>query len=60
MKIEIGDIVETSKNHPCGSKRFEIKRAGMDFRMKCFGCNTEIWISRVNLEKRIRKIIKNE
>ena len=34
----IGDIVETKKNHPCGSKTWEIIRVGVDFKLKCTGC----------------------
>jgi hypothetical protein len=58
MKIELGDVVSTKKPHPCGSNRFRITRTGMDFRMKCLGCDKEIWITRVKLEKRIKQIEK--
>jgi hypothetical protein len=58
MKIDVGDIVTTKKAHPCGSNQFKITRTGMDFRMKCMGCGKELWITRVKLEKRIKKIDK--
>ena len=35
---EIGDIVETKKQHPCGSKTWEITRVGVDFKLKCTNC----------------------
>jgi len=60
LDLKVGDIVETKKNHPCGSNRFEIMRTGMDFRIKCLGCDKQIWISRVNIEKRVKKIMKKE
>lgn len=60
LDLKVGDIVETKKNHPCGSNKFEIMRTGMDFRIKCLGCEKQIWISRVNIEKRVKKIIKKE
>jgi hypothetical protein len=56
IKINVGDILELKKQHPCGGKTFEVMRAGMDFRVKCQTCGTQIWIERPNLEKRIRKI----
>lgn len=56
IKIELNDIVETKKPHPCGSNKFKILRTGMDFRMQCTGCGKEIWISRPKLEKRVKKI----
>lgn len=60
MELNVGDIVETRKNHPCGNNRFEIMRTGMDFRIRCLECNKQIWISRPKLEKRIKKIEKND
>lgn len=60
MDLKVGDIVETKKNHPCGSNQFEILRVGMDFRIKCMKCEKQIWIERPNLEKRIKKIIHQE
>ena len=56
LDIVVGDIVTTKKNHPCGSYDFEIMRIGIDFRIKCLGCNKQIWIERRNFEKRIKKI----
>ena len=57
IKFEVGDQVELKKPHPCGSKRFEITRVGMDFRIRCLGCGHEAWIPRVKLEKSTKKII---
>ena len=41
LKLNIGDIVELKKNHPCGGKTFEIMRAGMDFRIRCLQCGSQ-------------------
>lgn len=60
MDLNVGDIIQTRKQHPCGNNRFEIMRTGMDFRIKCLECSKQIWISRPKLEKRIKKIEKNE
>ena len=40
MNYDIGDIVRTKKQHPCGSKLWEITRIGVDFKLKCQGCRT--------------------
>lgn len=60
MKIEVGDIAITKKNHPCGSNRFKMMRVGADFRIKCLGCEKQIWIARNKFEKRIKKIEKTD
>lgn len=59
LEILVGDIVTTKKNHPCGSFDFEIMRTGIDFRVRCLGCEKQIWIERRKFEKRIKKISRN-
>lgn len=53
----IGDKIQMRKNHPCGNNIFEIKRIGMDFRLECDGCHSQIWLSRNDVEKRLKKRI---
>ncbi|MDD2620062.1 MAG: DUF951 domain-containing protein [Syntrophomonadaceae bacterium] len=60
MKINVGDVLELKKPHPCGGKTFEVMRTGMDFRLKCQTCGTQIWLDRPSVEKRIRKILSAE
>ncbi|MDF2548593.1 MAG: hypothetical protein K0R93_3491 [Anaerosolibacter sp.] len=60
MDLRLGDVVEVKKNHPCGSNKFEILRTGMDFRIRCVGCDRQVWIARVDFEKRIKKIIERK
>ncbi len=56
LKLEVGDIVRTKKNHPCGGFEFEILRKGADFKIKCTTCGKEIWITREKIQKRIKFI----
>lgn len=60
LKLNVGDTVELKKPHPCGGNKFTIMRAGMDFRIQCNTCETQIWINRPDLEKRVKKIIAKE
>jgi len=59
LKLEVGDIVTLKKKHPCGSFDWEIIRTGMDFRIKCLGCERQVWLARKELERRIKKIDRN-
>ncbi|OPJ55439.1 DUF951 domain-containing protein [Alkalithermobacter paradoxus] len=59
IKLNIGDIVELRKSHPCGNNVFEIMRVGMDFRIRCVKCDKQVWLERVTLEKRLKKIIES-
>lgn len=56
LNIKLNDIVELKKQHPCGSKLWKVLRIGADFRIQCDGCQHKVMISRVKLEKRIKKI----
>lgn len=38
MDLKLHDIVELKKDHPCGSRRWEVLRVGMDIRLRCTGC----------------------
>lgn len=60
IKLYIGDIVELRKKHPCGSKNWEIMRTGADIRIKCLGCQHQVMIPRVKLEKSIKRLIKSQ
>lgn len=60
MDVQIGDILEMKKKHPCGGSRFLVLRSGMDFRIRCLGCGHEVMVPRVKAEKNIRKIIREQ
>lgn len=58
-KFCIGDIVELKKQHPCGSKQWEVTRVGADFKIKCLGCDHQVMLPRPKFEKSVKKIIKS-
>ena len=60
MDIAVGDIIQTRKKHPCGASSFEVRRVGMDLRIRCTGCGREVMLPRVKIEKNIKKVIKPE
>lgn len=58
--INVGDILEMKKPHPCGAKSFKVLRIGSDIKVSCVGCARTLIIERVKLEKMIKKIISAE
>lgn len=54
----VGDIVETKKDHPCGSKQWEVIRVGADFKIKCLGCGRIVMLPRPQFEKSVKKVVK--
>lgn len=59
MKIEVGNIIKLKKQHPCGSKEWEVLRVGADFRLKCMGCAHQVMMPRSTVEKNVKEIIEN-
>lgn len=59
MDIKVGDTLVLKKNHPCGSKEWEVLRVGADFRLKCLGCGHQIMTPRRQVEKNIKDIRTN-
>ncbi|WP_066506790.1 DUF951 domain-containing protein [Abyssisolibacter fermentans] len=60
MKYNVGDIVKLKKGHPCGENKWEIMRVGIDFRIKCLGCSRQVWLTRKDFEKRVKKILEKK
>lgn len=59
MDIQVGDVLEMKKNHPCGSHEWQVLRIGMDFKLRCMGCGREMMIPRSKAEKSVKQIRKN-
>lgn len=58
LDYQIGDIVKLKKSHPCGSHEWEILRVGMDFRLRCLGCDHQIMVPRKLVEKNTKGLRK--
>ena len=58
MYIQLGDILEMKKAHPCGEKKWLVLRTGADFRLKCMRCGHEVMTPRFKAEKNIRQVHK--
>ena len=60
MDLQLHDILELKKDHPCGSRCWEVLRVGMDIKMKCQGCGHGVMQPRRKVEKMIRRVIPKE
>lgn len=57
-EVVLGNIVEMKKGHPCGANEWEIIRLGADVKIKCVNCGRVVMISRIDFNKKIKKILK--
>lgn len=58
MDIRLNDVLEMKKTHPCGEKRWQVLRTGMDFRLRCLGCGREVMTPRFKAGKSIRAVFR--
>jgi hypothetical protein len=58
--INLGDIVQLRKPHPCGSLQWKVFRLGADIGLECLGCNRRVLLPRRTLAQRLKKIIASE
>ncbi|HIT38338.1 MAG TPA: DUF951 domain-containing protein [Candidatus Onthousia faecipullorum] len=57
---KLGDRLVLKKGHPCGTNDWEIVKLGADIKLKCTGCGRLVFIPRIELNKKIKKIIEKE
>ena len=57
LEYKLGSIVIMKKEHPCGSNEWEITRVGADIKIKCLNCGRSIMLSRIDFNKKIKKVI---
>ena len=60
LTYDVGTIVMMKKGHPCGENLWEVIKTGADIRLKCTKCGRIVIIPRIDLNKRIKKVIDKE
>ncbi len=60
LHYKVGDHITLKKGHPCGENHWVIQRVGVDMKLECQGCKKVVWLSRMEFERRVRKILVGE
>lgn len=55
-EYKIDDIITFKKPHPCGGATFKVLRIGSDMKLECTTCKHVIMISRLDVNKRLKKL----
>lgn len=55
IPMQVGDLLELKKPHPCGERKFRVLRIGSEVRISCVGCERDMLLDRVKLERAVRK-----
>lgn len=56
----VGSLLVLKKGHPCGENLWEVVKLGADIRLKCTKCGRLVIIPRIDLNKKIKKIIERD
>ncbi len=57
--INVGDVLEMKKQHPCGSITFKVLRIGADIKLSCTGCQRILTLDRLKVEKMIKRVVSS-
>jgi len=55
--LELNDIVQMRKPHPCGSNLWTVTRLGADIGLECKGCGRRVMLTRRELSRRTKAIL---
>ncbi len=58
--VQVGDVVEMRKAHPCGSNRWQVYRIGADIGLRCLGCQRRVMLPRRQFDKAVKKWISRQ
>lgn len=56
-EYKLNSIVVMKKPHPCGFNEWQITRVGADIKIKCLKCNRSIMLTRIDFNKKLKKVI---
>ena len=60
MDLQVNDILEMKKNHPCGGNRFLLMRVSADLGIRCLKCNHYAIVPRSKIERNIKKVLRDD
>ena len=53
IELRLGDVLRLRREHPCGSRDWEVVRLGADIGLVCRGCRHRILMDRLDVERRV-------
>lgn len=56
--VQLQDIVQLRKKHPCGSDEWRVVRVGLDIGLVCQGCGRRVLLPRSTFNKRCKRIVQ--
>ena len=54
-ELQLGDLVQMRKTHPCGSDKWTVIRVGADVKIKCDKCGRVVMLGVEEFKKAIKQ-----
>ncbi len=58
IEINLGDIVQMRKPHPCGGDTWKVVRLGAEIGMRCLTCEHKVLLPRSTFERRVKRFVE--
>ncbi len=58
LDLHLNDILRLRKPHPCGGYEWRVVRLGADIGLECLTCNRRVLLTRREVEKRTKTLVK--
>ncbi len=55
--VQLGDVVQMRKSHPCGADHWTVIRTGADIKIRCSGCSRIVMMDRETFFKRVKRLV---
>ena len=52
--LELEDILQLRKQHPCGEDHWKVIRLGADIKIECLGCGRQVMLPRRKLARNVK------
>ena len=57
IPVEVGDVVQLRKKHPCGADMWTVQRLGADVTLYNADCDRKITLTRAKFNKRVKRVL---
>lgn len=57
LEVQVGDIVQFKKQHPCGGWTWRVVRTGADIGVVCTVCQRRLMLPRDKFRRSVKKIV---
>ena len=57
--VQVGDVIQTRKGHPCGSDQWRVYRIGADIGLRCLGCDRLVMLPYRQFARAMKKLVSS-